>query len=108
MKNLLTIGIIIILSLAGFGAFPTQSASTTMTQSATVTASPPTITITDQGCTVTIPEATSYTTSPGLPVLPHITAVFTYPLGTIISSVHFTTTPAVKHSLPYPLCLHLH
>lgn len=105
MKNLLTIGIIIVLSLAGLGAFPTQSASTTMTQSATVTASPPTITITDQGSTVTIPEATSYTTSPGLPVLPHITAVFTYPLGTIITSVHFTTTPAAEHSLPVPVML---
>jgi len=93
MKKILPIIVIGILLISGFGvAVTTNIQSKKMSIQEEIQFSEPVITNQNNYLSVQIKEATSYTALPGNPVLPVYTKLFTFPFGTIIKDVSFTTS----------------
>jgi hypothetical protein len=93
MKKILPIIIIGILLISGFGAAVTTNIqSKKMSIQEEIRFSEPVITDQKNYLSVQIKEATSYAAVPGNPVLPVYTKLFTFPFGTIITDVSFTTS----------------
>ena len=93
MKKILPIIIIGILLISGFGAAVTTNIqSKKMSIQEEIRFSEPVITDQNNYLSVQIKEATSYAAFPGNPVLPVYTKLFTFPFGTIIKDVSFTTS----------------
>jgi Peptidase family C25/Propeptide_C25 len=91
VKRILSIIIIGILLISGFGTAVTINAkSKIFTIQNTIEFSEPSITDKNTYISIQIDEATSYTTLPGNPILPIYTKLFTFPFGTIIKDVTFT------------------
>lgn len=104
MKKLTALCFSFMLLLTGLAT--TQALTpTTQTQTDHIATTTPTITTTSQDSTVTLPEATSYTSTIGQPILPCITKTYTFPLGTAITSVTFTTSPSTTTTLTQPIQL---
>jgi hypothetical protein len=99
MKNIPSIFLVGILLISGCGAAFSTQTNNTQTNQTMVHFSTPVITDTTTYLSVQIPEATSYTTQPGTPVLPMYTKVFTFPFGTNILGVTFTTSAVQQISL---------
>jgi len=88
MKKILQVLLIGVLLCSGFGAaVTTHETQKEYTLQEMITFSEPVITTHDGYTTIQLQEATSSSTSPGSPVLPYYTKVFTFPLGTIITGV---------------------
>jgi Peptidase family C25/Propeptide_C25 len=93
MKKILPIIMIGILLISGFGAaITTNIQSKKMSIQEEIRFSEPVITDQNNYLSVKIKEATSYAAIPGNPVLPVYTKLFTFPFGTIIKDVSFTTS----------------
>jgi len=93
MKKTLPIILIGILLISGFGAAVTTNIqSKKMSIQEEIRFSEPVITDQNNYLSVQIKEATSYAALPGNPVLPVYTKLFTFPFGTIIKDVSFTTS----------------
>jgi len=105
MKHLNAFFIILMLLASSIGASQALTTSPVHTSSDRITASTPVVKLTMDGTEVSIAEATSYANLPGTPLLPRITKVFTFPLGTRIQSVQFVTSLSTTIALPAPLVL---
>jgi hypothetical protein len=93
MKKILSIIIIGILSISSFGtAVITNFQSKKMSVQQEIQFSEPVITNQNNYSSVKIKEATSCVALPGNPMLPVYTKLFTFPFGTIIKDVSFTTS----------------
>lgn len=99
MKRILPLVFIGILVVSSFGAAITvQKQDEELLASEYRAFSHPLFTETDGCLSVTLPEATSYVTTPGEPVLPYYTTLFTFPFGTIITDVCFSASS--EHAIP--------
>jgi hypothetical protein len=88
MKNLLPIIIVGILVVSGFGAVAVQeNGNETLFSAESIVISEPIITETNEYLTVNLEESESLLMETGKPMLPVITKVFTFPLGTKIVDV---------------------
>ncbi len=88
MKNLLPIIIVGILVVSGLGAVAVQeNRDETSFSAESIMISEPTITETNEYLTVNLEESESFLMETGKPMLPVITKVFTFPLGTKIVDV---------------------
>ena len=93
MKKILSIIVIGILFISGFGtAVTTNFQSKKMTIQQEIQFSEPVITNQNNYSSAKIKEATSYVALPGNPMLPVYTKLFMFPFGTIIKGVSFTTS----------------
>jgi hypothetical protein len=88
MKKILPVLLVGVLLVSGFGAaVTTHETQKELARQETITFSEPVITTDDSYATIQLQQATSSATSPGSPVLPYYTKVFTFPLGTTITGV---------------------
>ena len=88
MKNLLPIGIVGILVLSGLGAVALQeNEDEILFSTESIMISEPIITETNEYLTINLEESESLLLETGKPVIPVITKVFTFPLGTKIVDV---------------------
>jgi hypothetical protein len=93
MKKILPILLVGVLVISGFGAaVATNIQVKKVSIQEQIQFSEPVITGQNNYISVQIKEATSYAASPGNPVLPVYTKLFTFPFGTIIKDVSFTTS----------------
>ncbi|HWR27450.1 MAG TPA: C25 family cysteine peptidase, partial [Candidatus Thermoplasmatota archaeon] len=93
MKKILPILLVGVLLISGFGAavsVNTQKNQLFLQQG--VSFSEPVLTDHDNYLSVEIAEATSLASSPGNPMLPLYTKLFSFPFGTIIKDVSFTAS----------------
>ncbi len=105
MKNLNVFFIAVTLLVSCVGASQALAGSSVQMRSEQLSASAPLISLTTDGTQVTVTEATSYASTPGSPVLPRITKVFTFPLGTRVQSVQFVTSSSTTMTIPAPVVL---
>jgi len=88
MKKILPVLLVGVLLVSGFGAaITTHETQKEYTLQEKITFSEPVITTHDGYTTIQLQQASSSSTSPGSPVLPYYTKVFTFPLGTTITGV---------------------
>jgi len=100
MKSVLSILLVGILVFSGFGAaITTNVQSNYLSMSQEIHFSDPVITTSDDYLSVQIDTATSYATSPGNPVLPIYTKLYSFPFGTIIKDVSFTASVVQRTGL---------
>jgi hypothetical protein len=94
MKNILPLLLVGVLLISGFGAaFSTQAKdNNNNTVQQVVHFSEPCITDQKAYLSIELPEATSYATQPGNPVLPIYTKLFSFPFGTVVKDVTFTAS----------------
>lgn len=93
MKKILPILLVGVLILSGFGAAVSVTAHyRQLSLQEEIYFSEPTIGDQNDFITVEIKEATSSATSPGNPLLPMYTKLFSFPFGTIIKDVSFTAS----------------
>ncbi|DAC73022.1 MAG TPA: hypothetical protein DSN98_02095 [Thermoplasmata archaeon] len=93
MKKILPILLVGVLVINGFGAVvATNIPSKEISMQEEIQFSEPVITDQNNYISVQIKEATSSATAPGNPMLPVYTKLFTFPFGTIITDVSFTTS----------------
>jgi hypothetical protein len=97
MKKIIPLVLIGVLVLSGLGAGAIDNEQHTKTLIETITISEPTFSEYEHFITVDIAEETSHTTTTGHPLLPIISKVYTFPLGTHIEDVR------VVFSEPYDL-----
>ena len=93
MKKILPLLLVGVLLISSFGAaFSTQAKNNDKTMQQVVHFSEPSISDQTSYLSIKMPEATSYATAPGNPVLPLYTKLFSFPFGTIIKDVSFTAS----------------
>jgi hypothetical protein len=101
MKNIVSILMIGMLLTGGLGAVvATTTTQTANTTQETITFSEPVLTTHDGFTTVQITDTSSSTNDPGAPVLPYYTKVFTFPLGTTITSVNWAASSTESIHVP--------
>ena len=106
MKRILPVLLVGVLIISGFGAGVAVNAeSEKLLLQEDIYFSEPALIDQNNYLSVEIKEATSYATSPGNPMLPMYTKLFSFPLGTIIKDVSFTaaseqTIELTKEILP--------
>ncbi len=106
MKKILPILLVGILIGSGFGAAVSVNTSyKQLSFQEDLSFSKPVLTDQNDYLSVEVTEATSSASSPGNPVLPMYTKLFSFPVGTIIKDVSFTpsseqTIPLTKQILP--------
>jgi len=93
MKRILPVLLVGVLIISGFGAgVVVNTESKKLSLQEDLYFSEPVLIDQNNYLSVEIKEATSYATSPGNPMLPMYTKLFSFPLGTIIKDVSFTAT----------------
>lgn len=93
MKKILPIFLVGLLTISGFGAaLVYDHTSKKMILHEEIQFSEPTIADENNYISIHVKEATSYATLPGNPILPVYTKLFTFPMGTIITDVSYTTS----------------
>jgi hypothetical protein len=93
MKKILPILLVGVLIISGFGAaVSVDTVNNNLQLQQDVQFSEPMISDKNGYLSVEVKEATSYATSPGNPILPMYTKLFSFPFGTIIKDVSFTTS----------------
>ena len=92
MKKIIAITIFVILFLSGLGAVSGQYESNENIIKEKILFSEPILKDTTDYVTIDLAEKTSYLLDPGKPRLPVVTKIFTFPIGTKISSVDVTLT----------------
>jgi hypothetical protein len=75
-----------------------------LTINETLTYSSPTFIENDESSSVVVAEANTYLHNPGQPVLPVITKTYTFPIGTIISSVSYQPTEVFEKTINKDIC----
>jgi hypothetical protein len=96
MKRILSILLIGVLVISGFGAaIAMNNANDTLSIQENMQFSAPVLIDQDMYLSVQLAEATSYAALPGNPVLPIYTKLFTFPFGTKIKDVSFAS-PSVQ------------
>jgi hypothetical protein len=104
MKKILTIVLIGIVLISGFGAAVSLKSHTDMrTIQEHLGFSDPLLSVQSTYLSVHISETTSYATEPGNPMLPVYTKLFTFPLGTVIGDVSFSTSTEQTIELSAPV-----
>ena len=92
MKKIIAITIFVILFLSGLGAVSGQYEINENKIKEKILFSEPILEDTTDYVTIDLAEKTSYLLDPGKPRLPVVTKIFTFPIGTKISSVDVTLT----------------
>ena len=113
MKKILSIVLIGVLLISGFGAAVSlKNYTDTCAIQEHLQFSDPQLTVQSTYLSVQLSEATSYATEPGNPVLPIYTKLFSFPLGTVIDEVSFSasseqiidvTAQVLPEALPQPI-----
>lgn len=100
MKKILPILLIGVFILSGFGAaVNVDTVSNNLQLQKEIHFSEPVISEQYDYLSVEVKEATSYAASPGNPILPMYTKLFSFPFGTIIKDVSFTASSVCPISL---------
>ena len=99
MKKHLPLIIIGILLLSSLNTLAITIPDNQQTQQHLITSSEPLISEKNDFLTVTIPEATTFTKNPGQPILPIITKTYTYPIGTIFTSISIQPTTIQQQNI---------
>ena len=100
MKKIIAITIFVILFLSGLGAVSGQYEINENKIKEKILFSEPILEDTTDYVTIDLAEKTSYLLDPGKPRLPVVTKIFTFPIGTKISSVDVTLTFDSTKQLP--------
>ncbi|UCF13301.1 MAG: peptidase C25, partial [Thermoplasmatales archaeon] len=90
MKKIIPILVVVVLVLSGLGAVAVTEADERLRNQDSVLLSAPIFKETDSYLTVDFKEATSMLLDTGKPMLPVVTKVYTFPLGTKIDDVAVT------------------
>ena len=100
MKKILPIILVGVFIISGFGAaVNVDTVSNNLQLQQQIQFSEPTISKKNDYLSIEVKEATSYAASPGNPILPMYTKLFSFPFGTIIKDVSFTASSVRTISL---------
>ena len=85
--KILSMTLIGILIVGGFGTFASSNHEDTFVKKDTIECSEPKLSVNGEYCSIKLAEVNTYLQNPGRPALPVIIKTFTFPIGTIISDV---------------------